>query len=168
MVRGKRIKPVELGVSGGDKILSKCKSFVKSEGVDIKNGDVVAIVTDHDFRYDEESIARLHSECEKNGFQLFLSNASFEVWLLMHYKALSKPYSQEELEAELSEAIDHRYVKSEGILLDQDSLEVALGNCRKNGLGADNPEECLRRNPSTMVHLLVKDLINGGDRLRRG
>ncbi len=63
MVRGKRIKPVDLGVSGVDKILSKCKNFVRNEGVDIKNGDMVAIVTDHDFRYDEESIIRLHSEC---------------------------------------------------------------------------------------------------------
>ena len=166
MARGKRIKSVDLGVSGADKILSKCKSIVRNEGIDIKNGDIVAIVTDHDFRYDEESIARLHLECEKNGFQLFLSNVSFEVWLLMHYKALSKPYSQEELEAELSEAIGHRYVKSEGIFLDQDCLDTALGNCCKNGLGADNPEECLRRNPSTMVHLLVKDLIKGGDGLR--
>jgi hypothetical protein len=84
----------------------------------------------------------------------------------MHYKTLSKPYSQEELEAELSEEIGYRYVKSEGIPLDLDSLKVALDNCFKNGLGADDPVECLRRNPSTMVHLLVKDLISGVDGLR--
>jgi hypothetical protein len=159
MARGKRIRTFDLGVSGKDKILSKCMNFVKEERIDLKHGDEMAIVTDNDGRYTPEEAEEFGLECDGLHIQLYLSNPSFEVWLLMHFQDFSKPCSQEELETMLSKVLGKKYSKSHGIPLDVSKVRLAISNAEKHLPSSKGPGDCIKLFPSTMVHRLAERLI---------
>lgn len=159
MVKKMRIKPHELGESGWESILKKCDGFVKHGDVDLRHGDRLAIVTDDDDKYDTESLTAFQRECRRKGYELFLSNRSFEVWLLLHYESFTKPYSQNELENKISKHIGHRYCKSEGIAFDKAMVYRAIENSEKN-LPSGDDMECLNKNPSSTLHTLVTSILD--------
>jgi len=159
MVKTTRIKPIDLAKSGWKTILKKCDGYVKSCGIDLKSGDRLAIVTDDDGAYDEESISVFQTECKRKGYELFLSNVSFEVWLLMHYERFSIPYTQDELEERLTSHLGHKYRKSQGIPFDLALVKKAVGNAAYNLPEGDNAD-CLKRNPSTRLHFLVGEILD--------
>lgn len=155
---GKRILTVKCGECGRVQIIKKTKGFVRANGINVRSGDRVAIVTDEDLRYTFDEIVAFQKDCEKEGFELYLSNISFEVWLLMHYKQLNRPYTQDELEEELQKYLGHAYVKSKGIPFDRKMLDFALRNASEKLDDNDKNVNCFERNPSTMVHKLIETL----------
>ena len=155
LVDGVRIRVVSLKVAGWKKILSKCGGFVKNEGVDTSR-DVAAIVTDEDGRYDIETMEQFKRECERKGYRLYLSNISFEVWLLMHYEYLTKPMGQEELEERIGQHLGRLYVKAKGIPITKGLVDKAICNVYRGQGSPSSGIECLDRNPSTMVGSLVE------------
>ena len=159
MVRRIRIRSKELGTTGWQKIIKKCDGHVTCGEVDLKHGDRLAIVTDEDGRYDPESIVLFQKECDRKGYELMLSNKSFEVWLLMHYEYFTVPYTQDELEKKLTEHLGKDYKKSDGIPFDIGMVRFARDNSEKNLPGGSNLE-CLKTNPSTRLHLLIDDILN--------
>ena len=159
MVKRIRIRPRELGVSGWQKIIEKCDGHVTSREVDLKHGDRLAIVTDEDGRYDSDSITLFQKECDRKGYELMLSNKSFEVWLLMHYESFTVPYTQNELENKLTEHLGKEYRKSNGIPFNISMVRFARDNSERNLPGKSNLD-CFRTNPSTRLHLLIDDILD--------
>lgn len=159
MVKRIRIRSKKLGVTGWQKIIKKCDNHVKCGDVDLKHGDRLAIVTDEDGRYDSESIILFQKECDRKGYELILSNKSFEVWLLMHYEYYSVPYTQYELEKKLTTHLGKDYHKSDGIPFDIRMVKFAIDNSMRNLPGGSNLD-CFKTNPSTRLHLLIYDILN--------
>ena len=161
MVKGIRIRPKELGVTGWQKIIKKCDGHVTYGEVDLKHGDRLAIVTDEDGRYDSESIVLFQKECDRRGYELILSNKSFEVWLLMHYESFTVPYTQTELEKKLTGHLGKDYHKSDGIPFNIRMVRFARDNSEKN-LPEGSNLDCFRTNPSTRLHFLIDDILDKG------
>lgn len=158
-MKGIRIRPKELGVTGWQKIIKKCDGHITCGEVDLKHGDRLAIVTDEDGRYDPESITKFQNECDKKGYQLMLSNISFEVWLLMHYESFTVPYTEDELEKKLANHLGREYRKSDGIPFNIDMVRFARDNSKRN-LPAGSNLECFKTNPSTRLHLLIDEILD--------
>lgn len=93
---------------------------------------------------------------QRAGVSLIISNPSFEVWLMCHYRIPTHPYSAAELFNEIDADIGE-YNKSRSIKLDVESVNKAVINAEKLLSENDcNPTGCYRHNPSTTVHSLIK------------
>ena len=98
----------------------------------------------------------MDAKCDRLGFHLFLSNPSFEVWLLSHFRQLTHPYTQDELIDDMGRALGGGYSKSRGFEIDDGMVDRAIENSRKLLPDEEcNPVGSFRHNPSTMVHSLV-------------
>lgn len=159
IAKGKKIRSVDLGSSGEDKILAKCMTFIRDNRIELEGNDELAIVTDNDGRYTAAEAEEFGQKCEKHNIQLYISNTSFEVWLLMHYSEISRAYTQEELESALSKALGKKYSKSSGIPLDEEKLKIAMQNAEKRLPYGKGPGDCINISSSTMVHYLVSNLV---------
>lgn len=91
---------------------------------------------DLDFRYKLCDVNDMVARCEKSGYELYLSNLCFEVWLVNHFGRLMHPCTPDELETKLCEMMQrrtgHTYTKSGGDILDgryvtRGDLEFLLG-----------------------------------------
>ena len=153
------IKAYATAKTGPDVLIRKTREYVRKHNLDPFDGDLVAIVMDLDDRFSESQIADMDRRCVELGFSLFLSNPSFEVWLLSHFRQLTHPYTPSELMEDMDRELDGGYTKSRGFEIDDGMIDRAIVNARK--LLPD--EECtpvgsFRRNPSTMVHSLVETI----------
>ncbi len=153
------IKAVGLGKTGIKIIVTKTRNLMKDYGIDPKHGDRVAIVTDLDLRYTPEQVAGMKAECDRWGIELYVSNPCFEVWLLQHFMEYRKPSNPEDLIPYMSEVLGRKYNKAELLDWDRELVFKALKNAEKL-FGKDcNVVWCAEHNPSTNVHILVKDLV---------
>lgn len=153
------IRTWSMGKNGPNVIIRKVSEYAKREGVDPRKGDLVAIVMDLDGRFTLDEVVRMDAECKKRGYSLFLSNPSFEVWLLSHYQLPSHPYTPAELVDDMKHKLGGRYDKARGFDFDDAMVDKAVKNARKL-LPDDecNVEGCYKHNPSTMVHTLVETI----------
>ncbi len=143
-------------------IVEYCTSYAKFHGIDVEQGDSVHIVIDLDEKTPEQ-ISEIEEQFRKNGFELHLSNCSFEYWLLLHFKDYSKTALQKELEEELTKQIGCKYDKPTGIrkYLKAGAVQNAIRRAEKRILNESEPNRCCSEtNPSTTVHILVKKLIS--------
>lgn len=159
MLKGRRIRVCSTEVTGPERILKKCRGRELTGEIRRDRGDEVCIITDFDGRYSENELMKFQKECDSENYQLFMSNISFEIWLLMHFKQLNHPYTQEELEKELSDCLGRKYDKVKGIPFDPEDLEMAIRHASERLKNYDNLE-CLRKNPSTTVHFLIDRIRN--------
>ena len=139
-------------------LVTYCVNKTNERGIDYKNGDKVAIVIDVDKKTAPE-LKEIENQCADNGMDLYLSNRSFESWLILHFCELTKPSTQEELEYTLSTHLKHRYVKSEGINknIDESNVMSAIDRAEKMISNEHKRNElCRGLDPSTTVHFLVK------------
>ena len=152
------------GKTGISEAIRKAKGIVKQVGLNPKLGDRIAIVTDLDLRYNMSDVNNMVCQCEKNGFELYLSNPCFEVWLIHHTHKLESYTDPGELVEKLNDIMIKKdgnpYCKSEGIHYDRGMVEVAILNS-SSGVSDDKctPTWCLNNNPSTMIHLLIKSIM---------
>lgn len=155
-----RIKAYASAKTGPDVLLRKTMEHARDHGLDPSQGDVVAIVMDLDDRFTRAQIEDMSRKCSQLGYHLFISNPSFEVWLLCHLRLPTHPYTPAELVEEMGRAMGGQYVKSKGFDIDEGSVERAMANARVllpgDGCGA---LDCFERNPSTMAHLLVGEIL---------
>lgn len=118
---------------------------------------------DLDFRYKLCDVNDMVAKCERLGYELYLSNPCFEVWLVNHFGRLMHPCTPYELETKLCEMMQrrtgHTYTKSGGIFWTEDMLQGAISNSSLVNDDLCNHKWCLENNPSTMVHLLVKSIL---------
>ena len=141
-------------------LVSFCASKVAERGIDTDNGDTISVVIDMDQRSLSE-IEEIESQCRENGFDLYLSNLSFEYWLILHFGNWTKASTQDELEEALSKHLGCRYVKSEGInsKIEGSNIDSAIEHAEARiSDRLKRNEICSGLDPSTTVHFLVKDI----------
>ena len=154
------IKPSK-NQSSYKRTLEYCLKQMKIYDIDMDKGDRVAIVTDVDDHPDSEVIF-IESQCRKKEIELYISNPCFEVWLVLHYERIQRWMQRGELNDRLSELMEKKYVKADGIPLSQEMVGIAL----KNGLaqtqnGDLTNQMCLNaHNSSTTVYRLVDTIVN--------
>ena len=111
----------------------------------------------------QEIIQRASQSCEQ--FELLLSNAMFEVWLLMHFERVEESWSKVELLNRLSGYLHHEYKKaSAGVvreILSKGDVNLAIENglalCEAYAIeGKHVTQNIESMNPYTNVHLLVE------------
>ena len=153
------IRPYALAKTGPDVILRKTREYVRKHGLDPARGDLVAIVMDLDNRFEYEVIESMAGRCRELGYELFISNPSFEVWLLCHFELPTHPYTPVELMEEMDRVMGRRYGKSSGFDLTDPMVDKAIRNSRRLLPDEEcNVSGCFKRNPSTMVHALVESI----------
>ena len=151
------IKAYALSKTGPDVILRKTKEYVRRFDLDPFNGDLVAIVMDLDDRFTKGEIADMERRCKELGYDLFLSNPSFEVWLLSHFRVLTHAYTPSELVEDLDRELGGKYSKSRGFEIDDEMVDRAIRNSRKLLPDSEcTPLGCYEQNPSTMVHFFME------------
>ncbi len=143
------------------KSLKYCMSQMTRRQMELDKGDKAVIVTDVD-RHTSQDVMDFDKDCTKQGIGLFVSNPSFEVWLVLHFERITRWMSCEELNDELTRILGRRYVKSESIPFDNDRLETAITNGFAQFDDSKNRnEQCLGNDVSrTTLHLLVKEIMD--------
>ena len=158
-----RISIISIGTgkTGINQSIRIAKGAVKHRQLNTGDGDLVAIVMDIDGRYDEEDIAKMYKKCEEKGYSLFLSNPCIEIWFLLHYEGVRCECTQHEALHMLEVASEGKYSKTRAFEFNNEMLEGAMKRAEKI-LPTEEccPSECLKRNPSTMLHVLVCNLLN--------
>lgn len=156
-----KIIPVEVKRSGLDQILEECQYRIKDYKIEGVNDRVVAIFDADCFTADEiESSA---NKASKQGIELYVSNPSFEYWLILHFKDYNKYASSKDMEGELSMLLGKEYVKSEGIsstLTDQKINNAIVRASKAIPFGNADPLFCKEHLPSTTVHSLVREILD--------
>ncbi len=162
------IKAYASAKTGPDVLLRKTSEYAWRQGADPRNGDLVAIVMDLDGWFNMCEIEEMDRRCQILGYQLFLSNPSFEVWLCCHFGIPTHPCTQSEAVDDLRARLGGSYSKPMGFAIDDDMVDTAIVNARR--LLPDNectPVGCYKRNPSTMVHSLVEAIRGRASRQMR-
>ncbi len=93
--------------------------------------------------------------CEKNGIEVYISNPSFEVYLLMHFANVPSSSSQHDLEDSLGRHLGKRYDKARGIGISDESVRAALGRAERALPSKLDIKDCIDRPGTTTVHRLV-------------
>lgn len=142
------------------------KIILKSDG----NYDEVCIVLDIDGQMDNkkerEKLKRFLEEAEKAGVPVYLSNESFEVWLLAHKITVSKKVSQRGIATSLAveegllDGERSKWVVDEEITAN--SVKRALVEAMR--LRRTYGDNILKDKPTTEVDLFVKKVRLDDDR----
>lgn len=160
LYRNVHIRSVATAKTGPAILIRKTREHVRKSDFDSTKGDIIAIVMDLDDRFAENEIREMELECNKLGFHLIISNPSFEVWLMCHYRIPTHPYTATELYNEMDAEL-RGYNKSRGIEFNDESVDKAVTNAEKLlSENECNPTGCCRHNPSTTVYSLVKTIRN--------
>lgn len=70
-------------ISNPLKIFEELKKEMENNGIE---ADEVCLIVDRDSEsFTEEQYTKVLNGCEENGFKFYLSNPSFELWLLFHF-----------------------------------------------------------------------------------
>ena len=164
-----RVVSVATEETGFDGTFRKATNLIRRNNINIESGDRVAVVMDLDDRYSEKEMAELESRYSREGFEVFLSNPCFEVWLIQHFRTVNRKGDCRAMVGVLEEVFKREglgdYRKSDGIPLDSDMVEKAIGYAEAKHRGIEcTVTWCHGNNPSTMVHLLVNSLFNTSSR----
>ena len=95
--------------------------------------------------------------CGRNNISLLISNPSFEVWLLMHFKNVSSNVDQGDLENDLTAALGRKYEKKKGIRPTRKMISGAVDRAREKIPRDADPFEYVLTHPgNTMMPLLFE------------
>lgn len=101
-----------------------------------------------------QEIEEVYSQCAKQGYNLAISNPTFEYWLLLHYEDGKKITSSKKCIAKLKKYLPD-YDKSETPKYLQDKINDAISRAKEK----NNPTEKWPTQCGTTVYLLVEKLI---------
>ena len=97
---------------------------------------------------------------ESNNIRIAYSNEAFELWYLLHFHYLDNAISRKAYISKLKVCLGHKYKKNSTTvyeeLLDKQHIAIRNANNLLEKYGKNYNKE--RANPSTTVHLLVKEL----------
>ena len=151
-----------VNASGGDikKLKRECIKLIREK----EAWDMLAVVTDVDEKTADE-IVKFDEWCKENSVELYISNPSFEVFLLMHYTDVKAWMSQEDLEEALTSHLGRRYDKSRGITVYEDSVKDAMNRAERSlPKDSDDVETVSRTRGTTNFHRLLSKI---SQRLKR-
>ncbi|MDI5875563.1 RloB family protein [Shewanella xiamenensis] len=148
------------------KLFQKAKDIVKEHAKLGTPFDSVYCVFDKDSHvHYQDALDAISAINQKPQFYAINSVPCFEYWLLLHFKATTKPYYRsgkqspaDTVIADLKKEIPNYSKAKEGIFLElKDKLEFAINNSEKSRINAINTGT---DNPTTNIDHLVKKLIN--------
>jgi hypothetical protein len=114
------------------------------------------------FDRDDWSIADFNNaikSAKKEGFGVAYSNEAFELWYLLHFEFLSTGIPRSDYILKLTSLLGHKYKKNSETIYDEllEKQSTAIKNA-ENLVKEYIPHVPSRDNPSTAVHLLIKEL----------
>ena len=96
---------------------------------------------------------------QTNGLKVAYSNDAFELWYLLHFNYYNTGISRKDYQNMLTKLLGHKYEKNSKTIYEElkDKQQDAIRHAKRLLIEYDrpNPES---DNPSTTVHLLVKEL----------
>ncbi len=123
------------------------------------HGDCLGVVIDVD-NTPKKDLLEFVGWCENNGIEVYISNPSFEVYLLMHFANVPSGSSQHDLEDSLGRHLGKRYDKAQGISISDESVKTALGRAERALPSKMNTKDCIDRPGTTTVHRLVMKIAS--------
>ena len=157
--------------AGGDAtdpmgIVNNTYSSVKSENLNLKDGDLAYCFIDFDVnkKNQESYINHALEKAKSKGIHMLISNPTFEIWYLLHFRYSTKMYnSNPEVIQELQKYIPH-YEKNSNIYdLISTKTNEAINNAKKleeyhkkSGNGDSMTRKCPLSETYKLVELLLK------------
>lgn len=114
------------------------------------------------FDRDDWSISDFNNaikSAKKEGFGVAYSNEAFELWYLLHFEFLSTGIPRSDYILKLTSLLGHKYKKNSETIYDEllEKQSTAIKNA-ENLVKEYIPHVPSRDNPSTAVHLLIKEI----------
>jgi hypothetical protein len=96
---------------------------------------------------------------EDQGFRVAYSNEAFELWYVLHFEFLNTGIPRKDYLCKLTSLLKRTYKKNSERLYDElfEKQTTAIRNA-ENLIKSYDPQMPVKDNPSTTVHLLVKEL----------
>jgi len=124
----------------------------------------VWIVFDKD-DYSDEQFDETIRLCKANKYHATWSNPNFEIWLLAHFKQISKYMSKDDVLRELNKEFQKNglgnYLKNDESIFEKitknNSLNIAVANCTYME-EIERDKQASQRNPMTKVYKLIDEL----------
>lgn len=161
-IRRKNIKIKIAGIARSTlSLVDYVLNYIEEKGVDM-DIDECWIVFDKDDC--DEDFNEAVDKARANNLKVAYSNECFELWFLLHFNlitsAIGRDHYKRKLDEEFKKIGENKYEKkSEGVyFLIKDKEERAIKNAEKLLSMYGNERSFSKMNPSTTVHLLVKDL----------
>lgn len=155
-----RVIPVHVTDHNARNVPDVCGSMANAYSIDTLSGDRLIFVLDTDAN-DEKDIMAADRALSEKGYELYLSNPSFEYWLVLHFIDVKKYVTQDDLEDTLSgsKCFRCKYVKGSEASrhIDENTIDDAVKRAESNENSVDN-EKCVRNNPGTTLHKLIREL----------
>ncbi|WP_400209758.1 RloB family protein [Candidatus Methanarcanum hacksteinii] len=144
---------------GGDikKVRRVCECMLDDRNR--KQGDSLGVVIDVDNTSKDEML-RFLDWCEGRDIEVYISNPSFEVFLLMHFIDVPSSISQHDMEGSLGRLQGRRYEKACGISISEESVKAALTRADKALPSRSDTVTCLEHPGTTTVHRLVRKIAS--------
>ena len=99
------------------------------------------------------------ANAERVGFKVAYSNEAFELWYVLHFEFLDTGITREDYIKKLKTHLNQQYKKNSNKIYEQiENLQSTAIKNAENLLKQYNPPNPESDNPSTTVHLLVKEL----------
>lgn len=142
---------------GGDikSVRHVCESMMEAGGR--MQGDFIGVVIDVDNTTKDEMLGFIRW-CEERKIEVYISNPSFEVFLLMHYTDVPSSISQHDMEDSLGRLQGRKYDKAKGIGISDGSVKAALARADKALPPKSEMISCLERPGTTTVYRLVRKI----------
>ena len=143
----------KVNARGGDikRLKKECEKLIAEKD----ERDMIAVVMDMDEK-DSGTVLDFERWCSERNIELYVSNPSFEVFLLMHFEDVKGNLSQTDLEEALSRHMGRKYEKSRGIKFTNQSFEEAVARAKKSVQGKNSPVRKVSvTKGTTNIHLLA-------------
>jgi hypothetical protein len=126
--------------------------------VDEEEYDQVWCVFDRD-KNTPQNINAAFDLAERKGIKIAYSNEAFELWYLLHFQYMDTGITRDDYKKRLSKLLGYPYQKNSQSMYRELLLKqgTALKNA-ENLLKTYSPRKPVEDNPSTTVHLLVREL----------
>ena len=155
--RSFRVPKVVIDIKGlganPSKLVKSAKEFSNQEDY-----DQVWCVFDRD-SWTEEDFNNAIKNAEAEEFGVAYSNEAFELWYILHFEFLNAGIPRSKYAHKLNSLLGQKYQKNSETIYEEifEKQATAINNAQKL-LKQYNPQNPAKDNPSTTVHLLVKEL----------
>jgi hypothetical protein len=155
------INVIEVNIIGLGKnpsqVVKKAKELKSQEGYEEKL-DQIWCVFDRD-NWSSQDFNQAIQDAYKAGFSVAYSNEAFELWYVLHFCYLNTGVNRKQYQKQLNNYLGYPYQKNSDDMYEkiEDKQKQAIKNAEKllQQYPQTNPAN---ENPSTTVHLLVKEL----------
>jgi hypothetical protein len=151
---------IEIDVQGvGENPSRLVQSAIKLKAEADEEYDQVWCVFDRD-DWPPQDFNNAIDTAKSNNLKVAYSNEAFELWYVLHFEFLNTGIPRDDYIKKMTKLLGKKYQKNSDTIYDEliNKQAIAIRNAEKL-LAFYNPSSPGQDNPSTTVHLLVKELI---------